>query len=114
MTSSDDDFSKISNLEVSIPELKKELLSDTAKCVFTPDQQRKEHEKKHIHNLTIVLLWGLAMFATIIAFVVMLHLIFPKKWRWLTSEDVMGLKSIFVSGIGGAILAKFGNKLTGK
>lgn len=79
--------------------------------VFTPDDERKENEKKHIHWLTIMLLYGLVVFAVIIAVVVLWHLVVPEYLRWLKPNEIISLKSIFVSGVGGAILAKFGNKL---
>lgn len=106
------DFSKIDKIKIDVNQ--KEDLSDTAKNVFTPDEQRRESEKKHIHKLTIILLWGIVFSACIIGLVVVLHLVFPECLRWLSKEEVMNLKSIFVSGVGGAILAKFGNKLTEK
>lgn len=86
-------------------------VSEKAKEVLTPDEKRKETEKTHIHWLSIVLLYVLVLCAVAIALVVVLHLVLPEKRRWLKSEEVISLKSIFISGAGGAILAKFGNKL---
>lgn len=56
------------------------------------------------------MLYVLALCAYAIAIVTVLNLILPKPCRWLEHEEVMNLKSIFVSGVGGAILAKFANK----
>ena len=99
-------ITKISRIEV--PDLSNEHLSDKGEKVQKPDY--KSEEKKHIHFITISMLYGLASCACAIAIVIVLHLIFPKHWRWLEHEEIMNLKSIFVSGVGGAILAKFDNK----
>lgn len=89
-------------------------ISEKAKEVLTPDEKRKENEKKHIHLLSIGLLYILAFCAVVIALVVVSHLVLSEKHRWLTPIEIINLKSIFVSGVGGAILAKFGNKLVDK
>jgi hypothetical protein len=47
----------------------------------------------------------------IVLITVVLHLILPNKCRWLDTNELSYLKGLFASGIGGAILAKFGNKL---
>ena len=99
-------ITKISQIEV--PDLSNEHLSDKGEKVQKPDYKSKE--KKHIHFITISMLYGLALCACTIAIVIVLHLILPKHCRWLEHEEVMNLKSIFVSGVGGAILAKFANK----
>lgn len=103
----------IRGLKVNIPSSNDEV-SEKAKEVLTPDEKRKENEKTHIHRLSIGLLYVLASCAVVIALVVVSHLVLPEKYRWLTPIEIINLKSIFVSGVGGAILAKFGNKLVDK
>lgn len=99
-------ITKISQIEV--PDLSNEHLSYKGQRVQKPDY--KGEEKRHIHIITIRMLYGLALCACLIAIVIVSHLILPKHCRWLEHEEVMNLKSIFVSGVGGAILAKFANK----
>lgn len=94
--------------QIKVPDLSNEHLSDKGEKVQKPDY--KSQEKKHIHIITIGMLYGLALCACAIAIVIVLHLTLPKHHRWLEHEEVMNLKSIFVSGVGGAILAKFANK----
>lgn len=101
-----DKITKIS--QIKVPDLSNEHLSDKGEKVQKPDY--KSEEKKHIHIITIRMLYVLASCACAIAIVIVSHLILPKHCRWLEHEEVMNLKSIFVSGVGGAILAKFANK----
>lgn len=86
-------------------------ISPEAEDIFSPDQERNESEKQHFHNIKIFFLWSFMIGIAIIGFVILLHLILPEKCRWLPSNDIMNLKSILISGVGGAILTKFGNKL---
>ena len=58
-----------------------EQLSDKGEKVQKPDY--KSEEKKHIHFITIRMLYGLASCACTIAIVIVLHLILPKHCRWL-------------------------------
>jgi hypothetical protein len=46
-----------------------------------------------------------------IAFTVTYHLVMPISSRWLTTEEVASLEKMFVTGIGAALIGKFGNKL---
>jgi hypothetical protein len=102
------DFSNIDNVE---PETE-DSISPSAVEILTPDEKRNNREKNHVHWAKLLFIWGLAMSALAILIVIVLHLLLPTSWRWLSTEDIAYLKGLFVSGIGGAILTKFGNKLT--
>lgn len=68
-------------------------------------------KKKHLHWVKITFIWLIFGCVIITRVVVILHLIFPESCRWLPKDEIMNLKSMLVSGIGGAILTKFGNKI---
>lgn len=107
MAISNNDFSNIDSVD---PESENSI-SPSAVEILTPDEKRNNREKNHVHWTKIVFIWGLAISALAILLVIVLHLLMPTPWRWLSVEDVAYLKGLFVSGMGGAILTKFGNKL---
>lgn len=104
------DFKKLEDLKAEKVE-KNVPLSDVGEEILNPDKKRDDREKNQFHWVKIVFIWVLAICIIIIAIVLVLHLILPTERRWLSQDEVMTLKSIFVSGVGGAILGKFGNKL---
>lgn len=86
-------------------------LSLQAKEITVPDFIEKS-SKTNFHWAKIVLLWLFIGIVITIAIVVVLNMILPKGQRWLTIEEVTNLKSLLLSGIGGVIVGKFGEKLT--
>lgn len=101
------DFSNIDRVE---PESENSP-SPSAIEILTPDEKRNNREKNHVHWTRLLFIWGLAFSALAILLVIVLHLLIPTSWRWLSVDDVAYLKGLFFSGIGGAFLTKFGNKL---
>lgn len=39
------------------------------------------------------------------------HFVAPTEWRWLSEGEIINLKNMAVTGILGAVLGKFGNKI---
>jgi hypothetical protein len=82
-----------------------ELLSEN----LSPDElakqaQRAEHGrsqrfKNHFELMAIGALWLSAGAIAIIGAIWIAHMIFPAKWRWLTTEDISHLQSIATAGL---------------
>ncbi len=103
------DFRKLDKLKDEKVDIKK--VSTIASEILTPDKKRDESEKQHFHWLKICLIWFMGISFTAIAFVVVYHLITPESWRWLKVAEIANLEKMFVTGIGAALIGKFGNKL---
>lgn len=101
------DFSDIDIIEPDI----ESNISPPVREILTPDEKRNNREKNNFHWAKIIFIWALAGSGMIVLITVLLHLILPNKCRWLDTNEITYLKGLFASGIGGAILAKFGNKL---
>lgn len=101
------DFSDIDIIEPDI----ESNISPPVREILTPDEKRNNREKNNFHLVKIGFIWVLAGSGMIVLITVVLHLILPNKCRWLDTNEITYLKGLFASGIGGAILAKFGNKL---
>lgn len=100
-------FSEIDTIEPDI----ESNISPPVREILTPDEKRNNREKNQFHWAKIIFIWALAVCGMIVLITVVLHLILPNKCRWLDTNELSYLKGLFASGIGGAILAKFGNKL---
>jgi hypothetical protein len=70
-----------------------------------------KNENKVFHWVKIVLILIFGLFVVILSAVVLFHLLAPCNWRWLSETEVASLEKMFVTGIGAALLGKFGNKL---
>ena len=90
------DFSNIDRVE---PESENSL-SPSAIEILTPDEKRNNREKNHVHWTKIVFIWGLAISALAILLVIVLHLLMPTSWRWLSVEDVALPKRAICFGYG--------------
>jgi Co/Zn/Cd efflux system component len=86
-------------------------VSPIASEILSPDSVRNENEKTHFHKLKIILIWIFGVFLIAVSFVVIFHLISPHCFRWLEETEVASLEKMFVTGIGAALIGKFGNKL---
>jgi hypothetical protein len=86
-------------------------VSTIASEILTPDKKRVESEKANFHWLKIILIWVFGAFLVAVSFVVIFHLLAPHCWRWLKEPEVASLEKMFVTGIGAALIGKFGNKL---
>lgn len=71
----------------------------------------KSREDKTFHWVKILLIYVFGLYIIIMSGVVLFHLLAPLKWRWLSETEVASLEKMFVTGIGAALLGKFGNKL---
>jgi len=104
------EYYDLSKLKTVKDEKSKEV-SDVATNILTPDKKRENTEKNHFHWLKICLIWMFGILIVWIAFTVTYHLVMPISSRWLTTEEVASLEKMFVTGIGAALIGKFGNKL---
>lgn len=86
-------------------------VSSIASEILSPDGVRNESEKTHFHWLKIILIWVFGFFLITVSFVVIYHLLAPVWLRWLEEKEVASLEKMFVTGIGAALIGKFGNKL---
>lgn len=107
MNDTSPDFSDIDIIEPDI----ESNISPPVREILTPDEKRNNREKNQFHWAKVIFIWVLAICGMFVLITVALHLILPNKWRWLDTNEITYLKGLFASGIGGAILAKFGNKL---
>lgn len=85
--------------------------SSIGKDIISPDGKRNESEKSHFHKLKISLIWIFGFYLVAFSCVVVLHLILPPCYRWLTTDEVASLEKMFITGIGAGLVGKFGNKL---
>ncbi len=72
----------------------------------------KQSENKHFHRLRIIFIWVSGITLITIGVVIVWHLIGCKEYRWLSDIEITDLKNMATTGILGAVLGKFGNKLT--
>ena len=86
-------------------------ISTVGSEILSPDSKRDESEKTHFHWLKIILIWVFGIFLIAVSFVVVFHLLAPQCLRWLEETEVASLEKMFVTGIGAALIGKFGNKL---
>lgn len=86
-------------------------VSDVAEDILTPDKEKDNREKNHFHWVKISLIWVFGVLISVISIIVVFHLISPLHWRWLSIEEVTSLEKMFITGIGAALIGKFGNKL---
>lgn len=70
------------------------------------------HENKVIHWVKRWLIRIFGFYIFIISAVLLYHMLFPAKWRWLDKNEVASMEKLFFTGIGAGLLGKFGNKLT--
>lgn len=70
------------------------------------------NENKAFHIIKIILISIFGLYIIIMSAVVLFHLLAPLDCRWLSSDEVSSLEKMFVTGIGAALLGKFGNKIT--
>ena len=101
----------LDKLKKITPPKDEESVSDSAKFIFSPDAKRDNTEKNHFHYLKLCLIWLFGLLIGWISFTVVYHLVMPPDWRWLTIEEVASLEKMFVTGVGAALIGKFGNKL---
>lgn len=69
------------------------------------------HENKTFHWVKIALIIIFGFYIVVLSAVVLFHLLAPVCWRWLSDGEVASLEKMFVTGIGAALLGKFGSKL---
>lgn len=93
-----------------IEELLAKSIREDAK-ILEENTSFKNKEDKHFHWVRIVFIWVASSVLIIVGLVMVWHLIAPDGYRWLTPEETINLKNMAVTGILGAVLGKFGNKL---
>ena len=71
----------------------------------------ESREDKTFHWVKIVLICVFGLYVIVMSGVVLFHLLAPVKCRWLSEQEVTSLEKMFATGIGAALLGKFGNKL---
>nr|DAJ56938.1 MAG TPA: hypothetical protein [Caudoviricetes sp.] len=105
-----DTFPNFSDIDIIEPDIESNI-SPPVREILTPDEKRNNREKNQFHWAKVIFIWVLAGSGIAVLITVVLHLILPNECRWLDTNETSYLKGLFASGIGGAILAKFGNKL---
>ncbi len=85
--------------------------SDMANKVLSPDEDRANKENKHYHMVKIFFIWSFAVGIFILVGTILLHMIFPQKWRWLPENEIVMLQHTASIGIVSAFLGRFGNKM---
>nr|WP_314498683.1 hypothetical protein [uncultured Chryseobacterium sp.] len=71
----------------------------------------QKREKRTFHNVKIILIYTFGLYVVLISGVVIWHMLVTKSARWLSPEEIAALEKMFVTGIGAALLGKFGNKI---
>lgn len=71
----------------------------------------KNKEDKHFHWVRILFIWVASIILMVMGGIMAWHFIAPTKWRWLSEQEIVNLKNMAVTGILGAVLGKFGNKI---
>lgn len=71
----------------------------------------KNKEDRHFHWVRILFIWVSSLTLMIIGLIMAFHFVAPTKYRWLSEGEIVNLKNMAVTGILGAVLGKFGNKI---
>lgn len=75
------------------------------------EQLFNRNENKAFHIVKIVLISIFGLYVIILSGILLFHLLAPSNWRWLPQQEIASLEKMFVTGIGAALLGKFGNKI---
>lgn len=69
-------------------------------------------ENKHFHWLRIIFIWVSGLVLIAMGLIMAWHFVASEQWRWLSESEITNLKNMATTGVLGAVLGRFGNKLT--
>lgn len=72
----------------------------------------KRIENQHFHLLRLIFIWVSGLTLIAMGLIMAWHFVASEEYRWLSEVEITNLKNMATTGILGAVLGRFGNKLT--
>lgn len=86
------------NIIESAEEPSTELAEDEQKSYLKKEWIRKDSLRQTIHNLSIIVIKGIVIYAGILAFVLLCNYILPENLRWLDDQSIDNIEVQLKSG----------------